>query len=1129
MARGKMAFSLFADWKGKLLANHNLERPDRRALYQYRVTEAEFIELENLLREWLGKLLTRFDLGQVTRLTGFSALFVLYAAEWWRRRFDGAQWSWDPILIDLNADPDDWNQAQRSSCIELGLRDWGLEVKKTGGLRFLGSVAVQGGLPLQLLANARGKIGLLLSQVLKQAGGTSVTQNDLLIWVESLQGGLPKSYRQSAIFVLLADVAWTVIRLKDQAGLTPDTDAIARLDQKVSNWREQFPLPVDDGHARGLIEQLVRDAAKVKSERQAATLPVERQLELEGEGTWLLRSSLTLPDSIPASKLAVLFNMNLEEMPRAGELSLSAGDQRLTTSMRRMAGQDGYRIERKPWGFSGQAAAEEHLLQLFTPDGRVWTAAAPRGESLDDGLPWIFSAEDSANRLLRQGGGNVAPLEAVIALPEGWSFNPGGDAETTEQGTLPLHRRSIHYVRGSTQVNDGNSLTCRIRTGQAGANEESYEWRGQRFWLNFKKPCIAFKGLPQLYRVSNDSLQQKVESNPSWSVIGASTQGTTPLLGPLLARYPASGEVKQRSRLVVLPLNASLSIDAIDAKSGVIKLENWGSTTARTLTEGVELKTKSSGNDLQLAFSMISAERTPETLDVELFWPYSTTSVRLNLPFPAKGVRAFGADENEILSGSLLAAQQLLGIRFLILSGGNNSRMSIEMRVNGSKATRSHLLRALPDSLTTAVRLQDYATDIQHLFSTDDNPDARVHVLLRIGGSEHFRLDIARYAAKLERHGNQISLDTEGNKALATEALINLNALALRLEHPGDEAIQLPACDSEGVPTGAWLFDPATREPGCWLIYPSADSVMPFRPTLWPVQGDHSLASGLANAINIVNQSEREAAIDAEIESMAWNFMDDGWTEIEQLAGQVGHLPLATLDIWRRFARSPLGMASLALRFGKLPTGFLSRFDQELPFAWETITFTAWKQAVACLLDQCQQSFGAEAGRIVFQSHLDSRIKDISAMHGALQFLLGIATTEHSSPEVKQQLNMLKHVGAFADQQLFHGEDSLLQRLRRLHIDDQWPSGSNHILNGARKQTDVADYLCPEKLDFADGVINLPLLLAAQVATNQTEEWFAEPQSVNILRSHQAFDPEWFEEAFNQTIARCLAAGLLYN
>jgi hypothetical protein len=1123
-----MAFVLFADWKRKLLASRGLGRPDSRALYQYRVTEAEFIELENLLREWLGKLLTRFELGKIPQLNGFSALFVLYAAEWWRRRFDGAHWSWDPILQDLNVDPDDWNQFQRSACIELGLRDWELEVKKTGGLRFLGSVAVQGGLPLKLLAEARGKIGLLLSQVLKQAEGSSITQNDLLTWVESLQGNLPKSYRQPAIFTLLADVAWTVLRLKEQAGLTTTTDAIARLDKQVSNWREQFPLPVDDDDARGLIEQLVRDAAKVKTERQVATLPVERQLAQEEEGTWSLRSSLTLPDSIQTSTLAKLFSMNPDEMPRAGELSLSAGSERLTTTIRRMAGQDAYRIERKPWGFSGQTAAEEHLLQLATPDGRLWTAPAPRGESLDDDLPWVFSAEDAANRLLRQGGGNVAPLEAYVALPEGCSFAPTSDATTTAQGVLPQFERNVHRLRGSIQVNDGNNLTCRIRTGQAGALEESYEWHGQRFWLDFKKPSIAFKGLPQLYRVS-DSTSQKVVGNPAWSVIGANTQAAMPLVGPLQARYPATGEVKQRSRLVILPPTAGLSIQAQDARSGVIKLENWGATRARTQTEGIRLDSKLHGADLHLALSVASADRTPETIDAEIFWPHSTTSVRLSLPFPAKGVRAFDANEKELHSGSLLAAQQLLGIRLLILSGGQNSRMSIEMRVNGSNAARTHQLRTLPDTLTTEVRLQDYVTDIQHLFSTDDNPDARVHVLLRIGGTEHFRLDIARYAAKLERRGNQISLDTDGNKALTPDDIANLAALALRLEHPGDEAIQLPSCDSQGVPTGAWQFDPQSREPGCWLIYPSADSVMPFRPTLWPVQGDHSLASGLAKAINIVNQAEREAAIDAEIESMSRNFMNDGWTEIEQLAGQVGHLPLATLDIWRRFARSAHGMASLALRFGKLPSGFLARFDQELPFLWEAVTFTAWKQAVTCLLDQCQESYGQEAGKVVFQSHLDLRIKDISAQHGALQFLLGIATAEHSSPEARQQLNMLRHVGAFAHQQLFQGEDSQLMRLRRLHAENQWPSGSNQILANARKQKDVAEYLCPVQYDFADGVINLPLLLATQVASNQTQEWFADPHAVNILRAHMAFDSEWFEEAYNLTIARCLAAGLLYN
>lgn len=1124
-----MSFTKFSDWKRNLLISREIEGPDRRALFQYRVTEAEFIELENLLRKWLGHLLINFDLSQITHLNGFAPLFVLYASEWWRRRFDGSQWSWDPILRDLNADPEDWNQNQRSACIELGLRDWGLEVKKTGGFRFLGTVAVQGGLPLKLLAQARGKIGLLLGQVLKQAGGTSITQNDLLTWVESLQGTLPKSYRQEVIFALLADVAWTVIRLKEQACLTPNVDAIARLDQQIKNWRDLFPLPVEDDHARGLIEQLVRDAAKVKTERQSAALPLERQLVQEDDGTWSLRSSLTLPDSISTSNLAKLFSINADEMPRAGELSISAGGQRLATTIRRMAGHESYRIERKPWGFSGPIAAEEHLLQLSTPDGRVWSATAPRGESLDEGLPWVFSAEDAAKRLLRQGGGSFAPLAAYVALPEGWSFTVNADATTNEQGTLPQFDRTLHLLRGSIQVNDGNNLTCRIRTGQAGAIEESYEWLGHRFWLNFKNPGVAFKGLPQLYRVSSDSTSQKVEGNPAWNVIGANTHAAIPLVGPIQARYPANGDVKQRSRLVVLPPNAVLSIDATDEKSGVIKLENWQASSARTQTKGILLEAKKHGADLHLELSANSTARTPETIEVDIFWQHSTMPAKLTLPFPAKGVRAFDANEKELHSGSHIAAQQILGIRLLILGGGHNSRMSIEMRVNGGHARRSHQLRSLPDSLGTEVRLQDYASDIQHLFSTDDNPDTRVHVFLRIGGSEHFRFDIARYAAKLEREGNQIRLDADGNRVLTIEDIASLTALALRLEHPGDEAIQLPSCDSEGVPTGAWKFDPQSREPGCWLIYPSAETVMSFRPTLWPVRGDHELVSGLAKAINIIDEAEREAAIDAEIESMSWNFMDYGWTEIEQLAGQVGHLPLTTLDIWRRFARSPFGMAALALRFSKLPNGFLPRFDQELPFVWEAISFDAWKRAVTCLDKQCQESFGQEAGQVVFRSHLGSRIKDILAQHGALQFLLGITTAEHFGPDAVQQLAMLRQLGAFADQQLFKGEDSLLMRLRRIHHEDQWPSGLNQIIANARMQNDVRDYLCSERFDYADSIINLPLVLAAQVTTNQSQKWFSEPQLVNLLREHLSFDPEWFEEAFNQTIARCLANGLLYN
>jgi hypothetical protein len=581
--------------------------------------------------------------------------------------------------------------------------------------------------------------------------------------------------------------------------------------------------------------------------------------------------------------------------------------------------------------------------------------------------------------------------------------------------------------------------------------------------------------------------------------------------------------------MVVLLEEAELTVAPHDARSGTITLKKWGVVGARVLTANVTLETNADNDALQLMLSVAEAVRTPETFEVELFWAHTPSAVRLSLPFPAQGVRACDAAGQELANGSLLAVQQLLGVRLSILGGRHNRPISLEMEAPDSRVTRTYQLTLPPERFTAEVRLQDYLTDIQHLLATDDNPDAQVRVVLRIGGRVHFCLHIARYAAKLERNGNRISLEPEGARAIAVEMIPQLTALALRLEHPGDEAVPLPHCHSEGVPIGTWQFDPKTREPGSWLIYPSADSPIPFRPTLWIIPGDKPEASELARAIHIPDPTVREAALDQVIESLARDFDHPGWSEIEQLAGQIGHLPLTTLDLWRRLARSPQGMAALALRFGTLPSGFLSRFDQELPFAWETVPFTAWKEALECLLTQCRNRYGADAWSIVSQSHLDSRITDLSAQHGALQYLLGIASAEYSPPVRQQELRGLKAFGVLAEQELFYGEDSRLQRLLRLHNDDQWPETANPILANARNQREVARFLCPDRFGFHDGAINLPLLLAVQVATGQTQEWFGNPEFINVLRSHMAFDRDWFEDAYNLTIARCLAAGLFDN
>ena len=99
--------------------------------------------------------------------------------------------------------------------------------------------------------------------------------------------------------------------------------------------------------------------------------------------------------------------------------------------------------------------------------------------------------------------------------------------------------------------------------------------------------------------------------------------------------------------------------------------------------------------------------------------------------------------------------------------------------------------------------------------------------------------------------------------------------------------------------------------------------------------------------------------------------------------------------------------------------------------------------------------------------------------------------------------------------------------LRRIHADDNWPTGfkTKHLPLDSKQS--ISDYLYRCESEFQTGVINMPLLLAIQAVTNLTDYWFADTANIHLLRSYRAFDPEWFDEAYNQTVARCLADGLL--
>lgn len=418
--------------------------------------------------------------------------------------------------------------------------------------------------------------------------------------------------------------------------------------------------------------------------------------------------------------------------------------------------------------------------------------------------------------------------------------------------------------------------------------------------------------------------------------------------------------------------------------------------------------------------------------------------------------------------------------------------------------------------------------------SAEDILDAWLEVSLIDNHKPLFTLRLSRYLCPLERIDPNVAVAPKGLDRIDTAQLETLPVLALRLESPGDEPIRLTPCRSEGVPTGGWTFVTSDREPGSWFIFPGAEAEEQFRPTLWTLPGDHPAGSSLIRALAIIERQARSAELDSVIGAMAADFLSPSWPELEHLAHHLGHLPLTSLDLWRRFAHSSAGMPALALRLSNLPDGFLRRFTVELPFAWELVPYQAWRDAAAQLRRQCFGWFGEEIGGGEFLKRLDYARNQLCRDRPAVNNLLKIAQASVTG-EWSVELDTMTEpqCSGKVGRILFASDpNSLVQQLLRRfsdHEESEWrrrgladPELFNLIQSARRDHS-----LFYPQTDHRDGIINLPILLAIQVATDSTDEWFMHPERIHNLRTYREFDPDWFDGAFDLTIARCLSLGLL--
>ena len=112
--------------------------------------------------------------------------------------------------------------------------------------------------------------------------------------------------------------------------------------------------------------------------------------------------------------------------------------------------------------------------------------------------------------------------------------------------------------------------------------------------------------------------------------------------------------------------------------------------------------------------------------------------------------------------------------------------------------------------------------------------------------------------------------------------------------------------------------------------------------------------------------------------------------------------------------------------------------------------------------------------------------------------------------------------GVFASQ-IFEGENSDLQNLLRTDS-VHWP---NHFFNEIKafKKSEHQNLMCHQDFGFKDPIINFPFVVAISNLTQELPAWFADENAFLDLKKLKKFDEDWFNSAFDKTIARAITLG----
>jgi hypothetical protein len=1119
------------EWMTKILDRHDLQKPDGRPLYQYRITDAEFEELRKLIQT--SSILGFENISK--RLLMWDAVMVFYAAEWWRRYYSG-QWGWEGIFDSVGFNINEFSTGARNRLIEVGLQRWQRKVRTLDDRRqFLGTVATEGGLPLRQLSEGGGWLRSLLRPVVKKHLNRGLPVNVL---IEAYIEYIPQSYRSVEMRQILEDMVHIVSELRQEHKLEEKSDPIKWLDDNVRHWREQFPLPIDDEAGKSLLSELVDVAARttISNDTSADSLFEMDRFIRRPELAPQLVARLELPSHIP---LGLIENVDKgQQLPGRIELEIvndlgqswpwCRGIRTIYKS------QDSYKLSGRAFEVVDDAAINSFIVRAKSFGETLFEFPVLSAERLEDDSPWFFKISDNRYEYFGSESQSISAEDAVVYLQKDFSFEVLSE-NTTFELKNSFRKGALFSLNGA--------ISCKREsekyTFKTGAEESvfCFELSGS-IYKGASNPSQVYLGKPEVYKRNKITgirkrldfgklLAKPVGDTGVWKPFDEVSDGVHEL------RLVHDDVIKWRKRVGILSSDFSVDIkpSRVSALKGEIHLKACSDHAVSAFSNECIVSTSQDG--LRSVVCVQAQENVPPSVLINVLPRLSKREISLTVPFPSSGALLYSPCGECVNVRKPLHLNDLYGYRLRVYDESYILGKTADLRFTLIDNEMSPLeLRDIYvdkkinlSGSITELALIDWLGIIQGILGVGYGLDSCVQLSLSISGTEKIKIKFNRYENDLDGVWDEgcVRLDDYSLKHLDIDVLEQAKLKALRLNQPEQADVSLEPIRAGGVSVGSWDFSPEKRDQGHWLIYPDESSSIKFRPLLWI--NDELLDDGpifienihtLPKATQVKDRTQREGAIRLVLNQMAEDLDHKSWEYLVHLMKKTKHLPLATFDVWRISVSEPRFLAALFVK-----TGFenvISRLEDELPLIWELVRISDWISALNKYKAKLVSSMAADDGSLdeddyeaitaILHRKIDG-INDLSISMNCLAKILRFEVLEETDRE-------LQIMAMPAEALLKPQVSEELQNLLRRNAESAWPKMLNVQLKRINDDLpDVLQGLVNPPHEFQIPIAYLPLILAWRLNTEEEYGWLGNPVNIFKIEQLKAFDEDWFNAVFN--------------